>query len=95
MVTETVDSFPIQILETQSTIGETTFRTITFFTLKWADVNPATLDTVVDHSGTLDVVDVPISPVVVKPETEKQKEPRPQIEQEKDIHIQTDHRCPD
>ena len=55
----------------------------------------ATLDAVVDHSGTLDVVDVPIPPVVVKPETEKQKETRSQIEQEKDIHIQTDHRCPD
>jgi len=50
---------------------------------------------VIDHPEALSVVGVPVPPVVVKPKTKKQEEACPQIEQEKDIHIQPDHRRSD
>ena len=47
----------------------------------------ATLDAVIDDFGALRIMDVPIAPVIIEPETEEQNESCPQIEQEKDIPV--------
>ena len=54
-------------------------------------VDLAALDAVIDNFITMHVMDVPIAPVIIEPETEEQSESRPQIEQEKNIHVQPNH----
>ncbi|MEC8614015.1 MAG: hypothetical protein VXY17_01250 [Verrucomicrobiota bacterium] len=41
----------------------------------------------IDNFITMHVMDVPIAPVIIGPETEEQSESRSQIKQEKNIHI--------
>ncbi|MGZ0655947.1 hypothetical protein ACWPKS_10120 [Coraliomargarita sp. W4R72] len=64
-------------LKPQSTIGKAALGAIAFFTLMRTSVNLAAFDTVVDDLRTLSIVNVPIAPVVVKPQAEEQNKPRP------------------
>lgn len=52
----------------------------------------AAFDTMENDLRALGIVDMAVAPVVVKPEPKEQNKPRPQIEQEKDIHIEPNHR---
>jgi hypothetical protein len=46
----------------------------------------------VDDLRSLRIVKMPIAPVVVKPKSKEQNKPSPKIEQEKDIHIEPNHK---
>jgi hypothetical protein len=78
-------------LKPQATIRKTALGAIAFFAQVDARVDLATLDAVKDNFGALRIVDVTIAPIIVKPEPKEQNEARPQIEQEKYIHVQPNH----
>jgi hypothetical protein len=50
-------------------------------------IDLAAFDAVIDDFSALRVINVPIAPVIIEPETEEQNESCPQIEQKKDIHV--------
>lgn len=54
-------------------------------------VNLAAFDTVIDHFGSLGLKQMLIPPVVVKPQTEEQHKAARQIQEKKEIHIESYH----
>jgi len=57
-----------------------------------ASVNLATFDAVINDLCALSLEKMLILPVVVKPQAEEQRKATPQIEEKKDIYIESDHR---
>lgn len=57
-----------------------------------ASVNLAAFDTVINDLRALSLKEMLILPVVVKPQAEEQHKATPQIQEKKDIYIESDHR---
>ena len=57
----------------------------------WPRIDLAALDAVIDNFSSVRIMNMTIAPVIIEPETEEQSESCPQIEQEKNIHVQPNH----
>jgi hypothetical protein len=55
-------------------------------------VNLTAFDTVINDLRALGLKEMLILPIVVKPQAEEQRKATPQIQEKKDIYIESDHR---
>jgi hypothetical protein len=79
-------------LKAKATIGKPALRAIAFFTTMRPGVNLAAFDTVVNHFGALGLEQMLIPPIIVKPQPEQQHKAARQIQEKKEIHIESNHR---
>jgi hypothetical protein len=54
-------------------------------------INLAAFNTVINHFRALDLKEMLIPPIVVKPQTEEQHKAARQIQEKKEIHIESNH----
>jgi len=81
----------LNCLKSKATIGKPALRAIAFFTAVCTSVNLTTFDTVINDLRALSLKEMLILPIVVKPQTEEQRKATPQIQEKKDIYIESDH----
>ena len=82
----------VNCLKAQTTIGKPALRAIAFFTAMCTSVNLTAFDTVINDLRALGLKEMLILPIVVKPQAEEQRKATPQIQEKKDIYIESDHR---
>jgi len=81
----------IYCLKSKATIGKPALRAIAFFTAMRTSINLAAFDTVINDLRTLSLKEMLILPIVVTPQAEKQHKATPQIQEKKDIYIESNH----
>ena len=82
----------VNCLKSKATIGKPALRAIAFFTAMCTRVNLTAFDTVINDLRALGLKEMLILPIVVKPQAEEQRKATPQIQEKKNIYIESDHR---
>lgn len=80
------------LLKPQAPVGKATLRTFPLFPLCLTSVDLSALDAMINHLSAPALKDSAVSPLIIKPQAENQQEAGSQVEQEKNVYIQPDHR---